>query len=240
MNTNTNTNFITKETTKRLAKEVADIFKNPLTEQGIYYVHDDSNMLKGYAMIIGPENTLYQYGYYFFEFLFPYNYPQQPPIVKFHTNDGNTRFHPNLYKSGKVCLSIINTWRGEGWTSCQTIKSVLLTLVSILDDNPFLNEPGIKENHPEIKKYNEIITYKNLEIALFNMINKNSLKQQYEQLFYKYIIENYYKNKSKILNFIKDNINIKKNTVVTFYNMSSNIDYKYLFNKFNNFTNLEN
>ena len=29
------------------------------------------------------------------------------------TNDGNTRFHPNLYRNGKVCLSVLNTWRGK-------------------------------------------------------------------------------------------------------------------------------
>lgn len=53
--------------------------------------------------------------------------------------------HPNMYKNRKVCVSILNTWRGEQWSGCQTIKSVLLTLMSLLDSKPLLNEPGITE-----------------------------------------------------------------------------------------------
>ena len=49
---------------KRLAKDVIDIIKNPLQDNGIYYKHDDDDMLKGYALIIGPEETIYNYGYW--------------------------------------------------------------------------------------------------------------------------------------------------------------------------------
>ena len=81
-----------------------------------------------------------------FEFNFPTNYPMSPPKLNYLTNDGSTRFHPNLYRNGKVCLSVLNTWRGEGWTSCQTIRSVLLILVTLFHNKPLLNEPGITEN----------------------------------------------------------------------------------------------
>ena len=116
---------VTKETVKRLISDVTEIIKNPLNDQGIYYIHDEDDMFKGYAMIVGPSDTIYAYGYFFFEFTYPFDYPQRPPNVKFLTNDGKTRFHPNLYRNGKVCLSILNTWKGESWTSCQTIKSIL-------------------------------------------------------------------------------------------------------------------
>lgn len=39
--------------------------KNPLTEQGIHYIHDEGNMFKGTAMIIGPSDTPYADGFYF-------------------------------------------------------------------------------------------------------------------------------------------------------------------------------
>ncbi len=45
------TTFIGKETMQRLLKDVRQIIKNPLTDQGIYYIHDDTDMMKGYAMI---------------------------------------------------------------------------------------------------------------------------------------------------------------------------------------------
>ena len=61
-------NFITKESISRLLTDVKQIIKNPLSENGIYYVHDDTDMLKGYALIIGPDDTPYFGGYYFFEF----------------------------------------------------------------------------------------------------------------------------------------------------------------------------
>ena len=41
--------FISRETTKRLIKDVKDIIKNPLNENGIYYIHDETDMMKGYA-----------------------------------------------------------------------------------------------------------------------------------------------------------------------------------------------
>ena len=121
-----NITFIPKETMKRLLLDVKEMIKTPLYDQGIYYKHSEKDILKGYAMIIGPEDSLYQGGFYFFRFEFPVNYPHSPPVVIFLTNDFETRMHPNLYKKGKVCLSIINTWKGEQWTGCQTIKSILL------------------------------------------------------------------------------------------------------------------
>lgn len=167
-----NSTYISEITQKRLIHDITELYKNPLDEHGIYYKHDDASMLKGYAMIIGPRDSLYQNGIYFFEFNFPHNYPQQPPNVKFMTNDGITRFHPNLYKNGKVCLSILNTWRGEGWTSCQTIKSILLTIISIMDNKPLLHEPGIKENHSDFNNYNEIIKFKNITFSLLEIQDK--------------------------------------------------------------------
>ena len=76
---------ITSKTQKRLIRDVREIMKNPLTDQGIYYTHDETNMLKGYAMIIGPSECIYQDGFYFFEFIFPKDYPFSPPKVLYHT-----------------------------------------------------------------------------------------------------------------------------------------------------------
>ena len=157
---------MTKQSVKRLQKDIVDIIKNPLTDQGIYYTHDENNFLQGYAMVIGPSDSLYRYGAYCFKFKFPTNYPFSPPKLTYLTNDGRTRFHPNLYRNGKVCISILNTWRGEQWTSCQNIRSVLLMLVTLLDNKPLLNEPGIKETNRSFIPYNKIIEYKNLEIAI--------------------------------------------------------------------------
>ena len=127
--------FISSTTAKRLIRDVKNLLKEPLTDHGIYYNHSQDDILKGYALIIGPKDTVYEDGCYLFEFNFTASYPFSPPIVKFKTNNGYTRFNPNLYKNGKVCISLLNTWQGEQWSSCQNISTILLNLVSLLNNN---------------------------------------------------------------------------------------------------------
>ena len=62
--------FLSKETIKRLLKDVKEIIANPLVSHGIHYKHHDTNLLKGHALIIGPRDTPYAGGYYLFEFIF--------------------------------------------------------------------------------------------------------------------------------------------------------------------------
>ena len=40
------TQVISKESIKRLLADVKYVFKNPLTENGIYYCHDEEDILK--------------------------------------------------------------------------------------------------------------------------------------------------------------------------------------------------
>ena len=182
---------ISKETINRLLKDIKMIIKNPLIEQGIYYIHDDTDMMKGYAMIIGPSDTPYFGGFYFFKLTYPRDYPYAPPIIKYYTNSNTIRFNPNLYTCGKVCLSILNTWRGEQWTSCQTISTILLTLCTILCKNPILNEPGITIRNPDFNNYNEIIEYCNLDIAVCDIINNcilNNCRGCFLMVFRKWLV----------------------------------------------------
>lgn len=160
--------FVSKETTMRLLKDVREVMT--CAETGIYYKHSETDMLRGYALIMGPPDSLYHGGYYFFKFKFPPDYPHSPPVVEFLTNDGETRMHPNMYKNRKVCVSILNTWRGEQWSGCQTITSVLLTLMSLLDSKPLLNEPGITEKNPDYDAYHRIIRFKNYEFCMLHAL----------------------------------------------------------------------
>ena len=49
---------ISKESVKRLIKDVKQLKIDPLHDQGIYYKHDEDDMLKGHALIIGPKTHL--------------------------------------------------------------------------------------------------------------------------------------------------------------------------------------
>ena len=163
---------LNKNTIKRIASDVKYLLNNNniLENENIYYKHSDSNILTGYALIIGNIDTPYLYGYYFFKFDFPENYPFNPPKVTFLTNDGRMRFNPNYYSCGKVCLSLLNTWNGDGWTSCQTIYSILIVLSSVLSSNPLLNEPGINIRDLNLEKYNFLVEYKNYEFAIIKQL----------------------------------------------------------------------
>ncbi len=232
---NTEIKIMSKMSKKRLQKDIVDIIKNPLSDNGIYYAHDEENMLKGYAIIFGPDDTIYRYGGYCFEFNFPSNYPFSPPKLKYLTNDNETRFHPNLYRNGKVCISILNTWKGEQWTSCQTIKSILLMLVTLLHNKSLLNEPGIKETHSSFKSYHEIITYKNLEIAILRNLKKKMLHLGKCSCFFSIYKKYIYENKNKIIEYITDlkNKNKKKSRVTArIYSMGCIIDYDELHKEF--------
>ena len=163
---------ISKESIHRLLTDVRDIMKNPLHSNGVYYTHDDTDMLRGWAMIVGPEDTPYFGGFYFFKFQFPTDYPYSPPIVTCHTNDGRVRFNPNLYTSGKVCISILNTWRGEQWSGCQNIRSVLMTFQSLLDKEPLLHEPGIRKEHSDFIPYHLMVEYYNYKFACLTLMKE--------------------------------------------------------------------
>ena len=174
---------ISKEALRRIVSDLKELSKSPLTSHGIYYEHDETDVLKGRALIIGPQNTPYEDGFYLFKFIFPANYPHAPPVVTFCSNDGLTRFNPNLYRSGKVCLSILNTWHGEPWSGCQTLSSVLLAICTVFNDMPLLNEPGVSKAHHDFEKYNMIIRYRNLEFAILKMVDEHLLLQTEFKMF---------------------------------------------------------
>jgi ubiquitin-conjugating enzyme E2 Z len=228
--------IISKDTISRVLKDVKHIFKNPLTENGIYYIHDDSDMMKGYALIIGPSDTPYFGGNYFFEITYPSDYPHSPPKVKYCTNGNNIRFNPNLYKCGKVCISLLNTWRGDQWTSCQSISTVLLTLCTLLCNNPLLNEPGVLPSHLDNKPYNEIIQFSNLDIAVCDIITKKSgIYMPFFDHFYPFIKENFNKNYDKLMEFAenKHKNDFTDSTILKtgYYSLCIDVNYKKVIEK---------
>lgn len=212
----------------RLLKDVKQIIRNPLTDNGIYYIHDDTDMRKGYALIIGPEDTPYFGGNYFFELTFPEDYPYSPPKVNYCTNGDNIRFNPNLYKCGKVCVSLLNTWRGDQWTSCQNISSVLLTLCTLLCKDPLLNEPGISKTHRDFDNYNKIVEYANLKIAVCDIVNQKP-GYPFFASFYPFVKENFIKNYDKMLAIAKKQAEQPMCQLTTgLYSMSVEPKYKLL------------
>lgn len=199
-------------------------------------------MMCGYALIVGPQDSLYEGGYYFYKFKFPSDYPHSPPVVEFLTNDGETRMHPNMYKNRKMCVSILNSWRGEQWTGCQTIKSVLLTIMSLLDSKPLLNEPGITENNPDFATYHRIIQYKNYEFSILRLLKSlTGFKQAipdiaYHEQFYEHMRDEFrkhYNRHSLALNALVSKYPRPETLRTTnVYQMNTVVDYPLVINVF--------
>ena len=227
---------ITKDTINRLLRDVKQVIKNPLIENGIYYMHDDEDILKGYALIVGPSETPYFGGFYFFEINYPANYPHSPPSVIYCTNGENIRFNPNLYTSGKVCVSILNTWRGEQWTSCQTISTLLLTLCTLLCKDPLLNEPGVSNNHADFSNYEKIIEYKNIDIAILKIIDKTvGVYPEQFHAFNSIVKEHFIKNSEEIIKYLEKKANETPTAfkiITSMYNMNVKLDYSDLLVKY--------
>lgn len=160
---------------KRILSEMKDISENPLYNEGIYVMFNSDNITKAYALIVGPKDTPYYGGFFLFSIEYPAEYPYVPPLVKFETLESRVRFNPNLYEDGKVCLSIINTWEGDGWRPENTIRSILLSILGlVLLNNPLVNEPGYNEYNNTNKKYklyNNYVRYATCKYAILG-INK--------------------------------------------------------------------
>ncbi len=80
--------------------------------------------------IMGAKGTPYAHGGFVYDVYFDDNYPNGPPKMNLSTTgNGRVRFNPNLYSCGKVCLSLLGTWRGNASENWDPKISTLLQLV---------------------------------------------------------------------------------------------------------------
>ncbi|KAJ1929789.1 SUMO conjugating enzyme Hus5 [Tieghemiomyces parasiticus] len=99
--------------------------------------------------IPGKPGTDWEHGVYKLDILFPDDYPTKPPKCKFTP----PLFHPNVYPSGTVCLSIVNA--DEDWKPGITVKQILLGIQDLLD-NPNPESPAQAEAYSLFKKNREL------------------------------------------------------------------------------------
>ena len=151
----------------------------PCAAEAAVYVRAESNNVTHFqALISGPPETPYAYGLFLFDIHLPTNFPFEPPSVEIlTTGNGTVRFNPNLYNTGKVCLSLINTWEGapeEKWRASCTLVQVLVTIQSmILDKAVAQREPGFESyslDSEENLAYSNVVKYANLVWAMREMI----------------------------------------------------------------------
>ncbi|ODQ64427.1 ubiquitin-conjugating enzyme and catalytic subunit of SCF ubiquitin-protein ligase complex [Nadsonia fulvescens var. elongata DSM 6958] len=90
------------------------------------------------GVMVLNEDSVYHGGYFNAQMIFPLDYPFKPPQFRFVPSI----FHPNVYKDGRLCISILHTSGdattgepdGETWSPAQSVESVLISIVSLLED----------------------------------------------------------------------------------------------------------
>lgn len=165
---------------KRVIADIGELQQPLYAESGIYYHADDANVRQGLACVFGPEGTPYEDCPMLYSFNIPEGFPFESPKVLFHTNDGITRFHPNMYREGKVCLSILGTWQGPEWASTMRLSTVLVTLQSLMDTNPIVHEPGYSNPTPEMRDgYVGFVEYACMRYILDRAEGKKPVPEQF-------------------------------------------------------------
>lgn len=228
-----------KPAQKSLMRMISEIssFKNnlPLNWESSIWVRvpkDNFNLFS--FMISGPKDTPYENGLFEFHAYLPPDYPNSVPHVLLHTTGNDTiRFNPNLYNSGKVCLSILGTWQGaesEKWNAkTSTFLQVLVSIQSlILVEQPFFNEPGYEREMNTLQgkkrsdEYNEEKEPHTINLAMINMIRTppkgyeeivlNHFRMKRDEIITKTLIweQNATKHKELIKNYRKELITLLK------------------------------
>jgi ubiquitin-conjugating enzyme E2 Z len=218
---------------RRLQKEIVSLRDNSLKDTGIYYFNDNDSLNIGTAILFGPKDTPYEYCPLEYSFTIPDDYPFSPPKVLYKTNDGRTRFHPNFYADGKVCLSILGTYSGPKWASSLNITTVLLSIYSLMTNNPLTQEPCYENTNlssPKNQQYAEFIEHQ--MIKLFLEMYNNKYYEKYMNLdddFKNRINKNY----ELILNKLKKKTETHEILFTVLpYNMSGSTIYKKLAEKY--------
>lgn len=229
---------MSKQVIKRIAtRDMKEINNMNLNELGVYIHFNEENIMEAYAMIIGPKNTPFENGILYFKINFPSNYPYSPPKIQYYSTS-KYRIHPNLYVGrshnqflGKVCLSVINTWSGPKWTSIMHIGSVLLSIQSLLEENPLHNEPGFEnEKGTRNDTYNEIVRYDTFKHLIYN----NSIKipenfKSFESIIQMHLSKEKHNILDKLISLKLLHPN-KERISINIYNLSILRDYEYLYN----------
>ncbi len=151
---------------KRLQQEYKEYLKNPNYFYNInprtdnFYIWD--------ILLIGPPDSPFESGIFKCQFTFPKEYPNKPPKFTFISNLP----HPNIYKNGEVCISILHEGEdvfgyektSERWTPSHSVDSILMSIITMLP-NPNFESPA----NTDISKLwkNDYTSYKKI---IYNLI----------------------------------------------------------------------
>lgn len=83
----------------------------------------------------GVAGTVYEGQSFLLRIRFGADYPMDSPEVVFIPP---APVHPHIYSNGHICLNIL----GEDWSPALTVRSVVLSIISMLSSNTDLQRPA--------------------------------------------------------------------------------------------------
>jgi len=122
---------------RRLMTEYKQLVNDPPDGISAGPVDEEDNFFQWECLIQGPEDTAYEGGIFTATLDFPNDYPLSPPVMKFTC----PIFHPNVYKDGTVCISILHApgddpnmyeTAAERWSPIQSVEKILISVMSML------------------------------------------------------------------------------------------------------------
>jgi len=117
----------------------SELSKNPIDLVSVGLV-DDNNVHEWEILVMGPDGTDYESGFFKARLIFPSDFPNMPPTMTF-TSD---MWHPNVYEDGRVCISILHPpgedamnsqeSADERWRPILGVEQILVSVISMLSD----------------------------------------------------------------------------------------------------------
>jgi ubiquitin-protein ligase len=159
---------------ERIKNEFQFISNNPILNIGINIeLPRDDNIFEWRGFLIGPDDTPYKGGFFYFKMLIPQEYPQKSPEIIFLT----PIYHVNINHInqpgcplGHISLSFLNFWNGK-----YIIKQILIKLYTAVfylanPDSPFGPERRHEIiNNPEL--FEKKIKYFTKKYAYINNVS---------------------------------------------------------------------
>jgi len=129
---------------KRIQKELAALLNDPPAGCSIIQMGED--LFRWQVEVQGPPDSPFEGGIYTLRVTFPETYPFKAPRVQFATEI----FHPNINRSGDICLDTLSTQWVPSLSMAQVMLSITLLLSNPNPSDPINMEAAMMlREHPE-------------------------------------------------------------------------------------------
>lgn len=157
---------------RRLQNERKKIPKDGVDIGFFATIRNETDILTWDVFIRGSKHSVYDGIVLHAEMVFPIDYPMNPPKMKFLS----PMHHPNIYKDGSVCISILHKAgddptgyepANERWSPVQCIRTIVLSVIVILNE-PNTDSPADIDAAKERNKNKDDYEQKVREMAKLN------------------------------------------------------------------------